>query len=358
MVTTAYIHPVPEPNEPKTGQRVSNEYVRGLLQGAVSQGCDPVAILRKAGISPACYDDPNASIDGKQLLRLLLTLEQETQDVFMGFLQQPSKAGMQVTHIKLWVQSKTLGEAIRSSTQLREQLRNDVHYDYIDDEQHHTFMLGVTGYELKPDIDPFLFYWHRLTQIYRSYCWLVGKRIKLSCVGFAMPEPPDHGDLHNIFHCDVLFDQSTNYLCFDKTYLHAPIVRTEAELLQGDIYKNYPDWFTVPGYDHSWSRQVEDALIRLHQEAGGTASLAEVACVLKVSARSLRRQLLLENESFQGIKDRVRFNLATRILLDTDTPVTQIGSLVGYAEPGSFTRAFIGWAGCTPSDYRKQHRGS
>ena len=358
MITSVPADPAPHPANPAAGQRISSDYIRGFLQGAISQGCDPAAILHKAGLPPDCYTNPNASIDGKQFLRLQLTLEQETQDVFMGFLQHPSKAGMQATHIKLWVQSKTLGEAIRSSTKLREQLRNDVHYHYIEDDQHHTFKLGVTGYELKPDTDPFLFYWHRLMQIYRSYCWLVGKRIKLNSVGFAMPEPANHGDLHSIFHCDVLFDQPTNYLCFDKNYLHAPIVRTETELFQGDMYKNYPDWFTVPGYDHSWSRQVEDALLRLHQQAGGTASLADVAGALKVSARSLRRQLLLENESFQGIKDRVRFNLATRILLDTDTPVTQVGNAVGYVEPGSFTRAFIAWAGCSPSDYRKQHRKS
>ncbi len=341
-----------------TGHRVSSDYIRGMLKGAVLQGYDAESILRKAGLSASCYNDPAASIDGEEFFRLLATLQMETQDVFMGFTEQPGKPGMQAAHTKLWVQSKNLGEAIRNSTHLREQMRNDVRYDYINDEEHHTFSLGIKDYQLKPDVDPFLFYWHRLMGIYRSYCWLVGKRIKLNRVGFAMPEPKQHDDLYAVFHCDVLFEQDTNYLCFDKSYLQAPIVRTETELVHYDIYVKYPNWFDVPGYDYSWSRQVEDVIVRYHREGKSeAASLSTVAQTINISERALRRLLQRENETFKRIKERVHLNLAVKMLISTDMPVTRIANELGYLDPGSFTRAFQGWTDCTPSRYRKQHTG-
>ncbi len=65
--------------------------------------------------------------------------------------------------------------------------------------------------------------------------------------------------------------------------------------------------------------------------------------------------LARENESFQKIKVRVRCDLAIKLLLDSQLPISVVADKVGFAEPGDFTRAFTQWTGQTPKDYRSTH---
>jgi len=62
-----------------------------------------------------------------------------------------------------------------------------------------------------------------------------------------------------------------------------------------------------------------------------------------------------EGESFQAIRTRLRGELAGAYLLASDIPISAIGSLLGFSEPGSFSRHFIAWSGMSPSAYRAQH---
>lgn len=51
-----------------------------------------------------------------------------------------------------------------------------------------------------------------------------------------------------------------------------------------------------------------------------------------------------------------RFEVACRLLRDTDLDVARIGDLVGYRGPNVFGAAFRRWAGMTPASYRRQER--
>lgn len=48
-----------------------------------------------------------------------------------------------------------------------------------------------------------------------------------------------------------------------------------------------------------------------------------------------------------------RMNVAAELLFNTDRPVTEIASSVGYENPGKFSAAFKSKMGVTPSEYRK-----
>lgn len=53
-----------------------------------------------------------------------------------------------------------------------------------------------------------------------------------------------------------------------------------------------------------------------------------------------------------------RFEVACRLLRDTELDVARIGSLVGYDGPNVFGAAFRRWAGMTPATYRRTERTS
>lgn len=335
---------------------VGAEHIRGFLQGAVLNGYDPAVLLERAGLPAEVYEDPEATLDGCEFQRLFLTVQREMNDIFMGFLEQPGKPAADAEQVKARHRCETFGEAIRISTQFREAVRNDLHYNYVLDNDRHEFSL-VVAYRLREGVDARLFYWHRMLQIYKFYCWLVGKRLKLNRVSFATPAPDNElaRSCYEIFNCEVRFDQSETSLTFDKRYLLYPVVRSESEA--GDFFGAHPDWFEIAGEDRSWTRQVEQVLLRLRQEQMWSPPIAIVAKVLGVSARTLRRQLGRENETFQAIKSRLRCDQAIRLLVTSDLPITTIADQVGFAEPGDFTRAFIGWTGVTPSAYRAKHSG-
>jgi AraC-like DNA-binding protein len=83
-----------------------------------------------------------------------------------------------------------------------------------------------------------------------------------------------------------------------------------------------------------------------------------VAAQLGISPRTLVRRLSDENSSFAGILDQVRSALAERYLADRALPISQIAWLLGYAEIGTFTRAFQRWTGMAPSAARARQQQS
>ncbi|WP_427968252.1 AraC family transcriptional regulator ligand-binding domain-containing protein [Altererythrobacter sp.] len=334
---------------------LGSDFVRAFLKGAELRGYDPEALLRKAGIAPAILIDPDLRLDGRDFQHLTYTIQGEMNDIFMGFMEQPGKLGLDREQGRVRFQCATLGEALRSSTQFREVIRNDISYEYVDDAKRREFTLTV-NYRVIPEVDRALFHWHRLTLIYRYYSWLIGRRIALRRASFEEPEPvePDARRRYGIFDCERHFDASAYSLTFDRKYLLSPIIRkSEAEHV--DYVLDNPDWFSIPGQGASWARQTEQVIMRLQQRGVWSPNIATVAAMLSVGARTLRRNLARDNESFTRIKARMRCDLAIAYLIATDLPITVVAEYVGFCEPPDFTHAFVGWTGLNPSAYRERH---
>lgn len=337
-----------------TEHLIGQAEIAALMQAGERLGYAPRDILVKADLPASIYSDPRATIDGVQLQRLLWTIQAEMNDLFMGFLAQPAKPGLDQVQSKIRFQCQRLGEAIRVSTDTREAVRNDVRYQCVEDKDLKQFTL-IVHYQLLPNVDAQLFYWHRLMLIYRYYCWLTGKRIKLAKVNFSgsfEDKLDDH--FYSPFNAPVYFGQDCCSLTFDSQYLLCPIVRRESE--EADYVKNYPDWFTVPGEDTSWTKQTEQIIKAFQQERQWSPSTLEVAKKLSVSARTLRRKLARENQTYRDIKAQLRCQQAIKLLADTDLPIAEVADQIGFSEPGDFTRAFISWTQSTPSAYRETHR--
>jgi AraC-like DNA-binding protein len=100
--------------------------------------------------------------------------------------------------------------------------------------------------------------------------------------------------------------------------------------------------------------QVENAIATLMPH--GQARHYLVATKLGMSPRTLARRLAREGSSFADILAEVRSALADRYLTDRTLTVSQIAWLLGYAEIGTFTRAFQRWTGMAPSAARAKQR--
>jgi len=82
----------------------------------------------------------------------------------------------------------------------------------------------------------------------------------------------------------------------------------------------------------------------------------EVAGVLGLSDRSLRRALKAEGTTFREVRDRCMCSIAERALTDPARNIGEVGWLLGYSEPSAFHRAFRRWTGITPQQFRERGR--
>ncbi|MBD1545357.1 AraC family transcriptional regulator [Roseibium aggregatum] len=90
---------------------------------------------------------------------------------------------------------------------------------------------------------------------------------------------------------------------------------------------------------------------KLSDKAFGLENLAHH---LGVHPKSLQRTLAQLGTTFQGIRDKTRYETALKIMA-TNTPqrTEEIAGALGFSDAASFARAFKRWTGQSPSRYRK-----
>jgi AraC-like DNA-binding protein len=89
----------------------------------------------------------------------------------------------------------------------------------------------------------------------------------------------------------------------------------------------------------------------------GECSQRSVAAMLGLHERTLQRRLQAQAASFEQIKDEARRDLAQRYLARRDISLSNISSLLGYAESTAFTRSCHRWFGAAPSAVRARLSG-
>lgn len=86
-------------------------------------------------------------------------------------------------------------------------------------------------------------------------------------------------------------------------------------------------------------------------------NLSETARELGLDVSSLSRLIRKHTGcTFTEILHTARFSRAVVLLRDTDLSIADIAAAVGYENTGFFYRRFRQWYGCTPAEYRQQHK--
>jgi AraC-like DNA-binding protein len=75
-----------------------------------------------------------------------------------------------------------------------------------------------------------------------------------------------------------------------------------------------------------------------------------------MSARTLQRRLTDADITFQKLVEDTRRELAHHYLKHSTVELNEAAFLLGYADANSFFRAFHGWEGTSPGEWRTRHR--
>lgn len=88
--------------------------------------------------------------------------------------------------------------------------------------------------------------------------------------------------------------------------------------------------------------------------AEGRPSIGDIAAILGMSERSLRRHLSSNGESFRSVLERARKDSCEVYLRERKYGQAEIAQRLGFSDQSAYSRAFRKWFGKTPREYQAE----
>lgn len=322
-------------------------FVQAIVRAYAHYGRNPAAALAFAQIAPAQVADPQARITAWQMERISDAAMRELDDEALGWFQRRLPWGSYGMLARASISAPSLQLALQRWCRHHGLICDDI-----------ALTLHASGArasiriaELR-DLGPLREFClvSVLRNVHGLACWLVDSRIPLQHAQFPFAAPAHSAAYAVLFSGPTQFGQAQAAITFDSQYLQLPLRRDE-KALQQMLQHALP--LTVLQYrrDRLLVQRVRQLLGSQPQD---THSAEALALLLHLSPRTLHRQLKEEGATLQALKDEVRRTRATELLLRTPRPIKQVAQAAGFQNEKSFMRAFKGWTGVSPAEFRRQ----
>ena len=320
-------------------------FVRCIVAAFEHQGQSPALALKLAQITPFQLRTANACITARQMEVLSGAAMRALDDEALGAFSRRLPWGSYGMLARASLTAPTLGIALQRWCRHHALLANDITLRV----QTSGNQAVITIEERSPGRVGEFGLVHVLRNIHGLACWYVDSRIALQGARFPFEAPPHAQVYALLFPAPIQFNAAQAEISFDARYLALPLRRNEAAL-QLMLKRALP--LTVLQYrrDRLLVQQVRQALTSSALQSHNAVTLA---ATLNLSPRSLHRQLQEEGATLQQLKDEVHFDLAKELLLKTPKPIKQVAATCGFRNEKSFIRAFRGWSGTPPVEFRK-----
>ena len=177
---------------------------------------------------------------------------------------------------------------------------------------------------------------------------LCGSEWTPSAVTLSHARPQNIGPYRSYFRAPLTFDAPHSALvfpasCLDQTVAGAdPAARTHLLALAAELDAARPATVT-----ELTVRALSRMVIAM------PPSSDRVAEVLGIKPRRLRERLEADGSSVKELLEDLRRELARQLLEESRMPIGDVAATLHYSRPGAFSRAFKGWTGKTPRQWRK-----
>jgi AraC-like DNA-binding protein len=321
-------------------------FVKAIVLAYEHRGLSPADALVQAQIAPAELLDATARITAWQMERISGIAMQELDDEALGWFSRRLPWGSYGMLARASLSAPSLGVALKRWCRHHGLIADDIRLTL--SVTGDTALLSITEHRDLGTLREFCLV-SVLRNILGVACWLIDSRIPLLGAQFPFA-PPAHREAYGVlFSGPTAFDAAPAGIRFDARYLTLALRRDE-RALQQMLQRALP--LTVLPYrrDRLLVQRVRQALAAHPAQAHNADALA---ALLNVSPRTLHRQLKEEGASLQALKDEVRRARALELLLRTHRPIKQIAEAAGFQNEKSFMRAFRGWTGQTPAEFRQ-----
>ncbi|MBB5373348.1 AraC family transcriptional regulator [Acidocella aromatica] len=314
-------------------------FVEEALDCLRRKGLPVAPVLEASGLQEA------GAVSAEAYGRLWLALADAMQDEYFGLGGRAMRPGSFVMLCRVVLHSATLERALRRALRFLAVLLDDPRGELVLADGLAQVVLRDAG-EARSAF-AYRTFWIILHGI---ICWLVGRRVPLRLVDFRCAEPPGVADYRLFFGAPVHFACPNSRIAFDARYLALPVIRDEAALKP--FLRAAPANLLVRyRYDAGLITNIRGRLRELPPT--DWPDFAEMARQLRLSPSTLRHRLRQEGQSWNGLRDEIRRDLAIAALTGTKRGVAEIAAELGFAEPSAFHRAFRKWTSKSPGAYRK-----
>ena len=331
---------------------ISVAYPAMLLEIAAERGVDVDKLLAYAGLIHDIIRQKGAFISPNQYTRLTLMAAKLMNDQGIGFAlglrMRPTAHGplgvvmlASSTMTEAVVHALNFGSIRQRSLELELSIKGDTAVLTLKELRsigwaRHFFVEGM------------------LTGSAANLSFLLGQPLPELSLHFDIPEPayfaPYKSKLPEThFACDF------NEIRFPARYLEQSLplanrMASQEALL--DCQQTLGQMAVIDPRDYVVT-QVRDLLAK---DIAGGPSLENVARLLCVSDRTLKRKLQACGTSFLALQEEVRYQKALRLMANPQLEVQDIAQRLGYLDPANFARAFRRWSGESPSAYMRRMR--
>lgn len=341
-------HPIR--NRVDSPSTVAIGFVVGILAGVSRAGLSAEDLLEHADIATSVLHDRQSRIPVARYAALYRLINERLDDEGFALFSRPLRRGSFEFLCRAVLSAATLEEALERIARFLQVLQDNLDVEL---ESSGDAAVIVISQEQALPVGPagrvFAFEW-LLRMIHGLAAWLVAHPLPLDEVCFPYPPPLHAADYELVFAPRYTFDAPRLEARFPAEWLALPVRRDEAALR--DFLLGAPASITtLYRRDRALSLRVREYLRAALPEH---LLLPAIARRVLLSPRTLHRRLEDEGTSFRAIKDGLRRELATEWLTKSDRPLGRIGAELGFADAAAFYRAFAGWTGSGPRDYRKR----
>lgn len=315
--------------------------LRACLTGFAQLGIDVDEVCERSGISPEVLDDVEARIPVSVTNRIW-PVAADLHGPGVGL-----HTGANVPFGPL----QSLDYAIATADTVGGAIRSVVRYFILVTE-------GLTRIDLREgrgDEPVVLTYNGPIPLEVRDYAlsivaWRIGRiGAEVQRVTFVGPTVASRREYDDVFGCPVDFHAAENALYVTAESAQKPV--GDLPGLRSVVLRELDRLLTSLD-DGGVVADARNSIIALLPN--GTPRLAEVASRLHMSPRTVQRRLRDNGYAFTELVDETRAKLAELHLGSSHLSVAEVGYLLGYAEPSSFTRAFSRWYDSTPAAFRAE----
>lgn len=182
----------------------------------------------------------------------------------------------------------------------------------------------------------------------RGFQCICARRWHPKTLYFAHAASGPAAPYEEFFRSSVVFAAPMNAFAMDAALLDESTIAPDSALHA--LLRRQLDSLVERAAPSSLSQQTREVIAS--QLPGGRMTIDSVAAELGTSRRTLQRRLGDERTSFVELVADLRRGLADLYLRETALGIAEIAARLGYTDPGAFQRAFRGWYGATPGEYR------
>lgn len=329
---------------------VSGAYFKSMIDGCIVNGADPKSLYDLVRGGSHAFENPITRFSCEDFINVLNTAVSLTGDQSLGI-----KAGLTMRPGSIM----DLGNALTVCDNLTQAMALNYRYQPL------VQQLGRTQLEVKsdgaeltwlPDYSTVERHRYFVEYLYTGYVvigrWLIFNEASPIIQTFFRHKPPaDATFSRQIFGDNVSYNADNDCLIFRPELAVTPLVTANPavkEILFARLDKQLADLGEMESVSEKVIHLIHTVLPK------GRPTLSDIAELMSMSDRTLRRRLADENVCFRDLLEEVRKEACDLYMRQNRHSYAQIAQILGFSDQSAFSRAFRKWYGMTPRAYQTQ----